>query len=242
MTERRRPPTSRREGARGARARQGLPRAARDRGRHRRGLPVPRHLRVPRRREAARRARAPDHAPPGGLARGDREEPARHREAQGQARLDRSRHPDDGVDRREGGGRARRAPAHRAGVHQPPDVSPTSSRSRSRPIRRSATAASCPRRRARRASRGTSRARSRTCRGCDRLHRAQLDDTDNPYNTYQHEGLPPGPIANPGRRSIEAAISPDGSDYLFFVAKNDREHVFSKTVDEHERAVTKYQR
>ncbi|NVB84903.1 MAG: endolytic transglycosylase MltG [Kofleriaceae bacterium] len=78
--------------------------------------------------------------------------------------------------------------------------------------------------------------------GCDRLHRAQLDDVDNPYNTYRHEGLPPGPISNPGRRSIEAVISPDGSDYLYFVAKNDREHVFSKTVQEHERNVTKYQR
>jgi UPF0755 protein len=78
--------------------------------------------------------------------------------------------------------------------------------------------------------------------GCDRLHRIQLDDKDNPYNTYEHEGLPPGPIANPGRRSMEAVVSPDGSDYLFFVAKNDREHVFSKTVQEHERAVDKYQR
>lgn len=78
--------------------------------------------------------------------------------------------------------------------------------------------------------------------GCDRLHRIQLDDKDNPYNTYQHEGLPPGPIANPGKRSIEATLTPDGSDYLFFVAKNDREHVFSKTLAEHERAVDKYMR
>ncbi len=78
--------------------------------------------------------------------------------------------------------------------------------------------------------------------GCDRLRRAQLDDKDNPYNTYQHEGLPPGPIANPGRRSMEAVVSPDGSDYLYFVAKNEREHVFSKTYAEHERAVNKYQR
>lgn len=78
--------------------------------------------------------------------------------------------------------------------------------------------------------------------GCDRLHRAQLDDKDNPYNTYEHEGLPPGPIANPGKRSIEATLTPDGSDYLFFVAKNPREHVFSKTVQEHERAVDKYMR
>lgn len=78
--------------------------------------------------------------------------------------------------------------------------------------------------------------------GCERLRRAQLDDKDNPYNTYQHEGLPPGPIANPGKLSIEATLKPDGSDYLFFVAKNDREHVFSKTLSEHERAVDKYQR
>jgi UPF0755 protein len=78
--------------------------------------------------------------------------------------------------------------------------------------------------------------------GCDRLHRAQLDDQDNPYNTYQHEGLPPGPISNPGRRSLEAAVSPDGSEYLYFVAKNEREHVFSKTFDEHKKNVAKYQK
>ncbi len=62
-----------------------------------------------------------------------------------------------------------------------------------------------------------------------RLHRAQLDDADNPYNTYQHEGLPPGPISNPGRGAIEAALTPDGSDYLFFVAKNARNHAFART-------------
>lgn len=78
--------------------------------------------------------------------------------------------------------------------------------------------------------------------GCDRLHRAQIDDEDNPYNTYRHEGLPPGPISNPGRSSIEAVISPDGSDYLYFVAKNERQHVFSKTLDEHKRNVDKYQK
>lgn len=76
--------------------------------------------------------------------------------------------------------------------------------------------------------------------GCDRLHRAQLDDKDNPYNTYQLEGLPPGPIASPGRSSIEAVVSPDGSDYLYFVAKNDREHAFAKTFDEHKKNVEKY--
>ncbi len=78
--------------------------------------------------------------------------------------------------------------------------------------------------------------------GCDRLHRAQLDDADNPYNTYAHEGLPPGPISNPGKASIEATLSPDGSDYFFFVAtsKNSRNHAFAKTAEEHERNVKKY--
>ncbi len=78
--------------------------------------------------------------------------------------------------------------------------------------------------------------------GCDRLRRAQLDDKDNPYNTYAHEGLPPGPIANPGKASIEATLSPDGSDYFFFVAtsKGSRTHAFAKTVEEHERNVKKY--
>ena len=78
--------------------------------------------------------------------------------------------------------------------------------------------------------------------GCDRLHRAQLDDADNPYNTYAHEGLPPGPISNPGKASIEATLSPDGSDYFYFVAtsKNSRTHAFAKTVEEHERNVRKY--
>lgn len=78
--------------------------------------------------------------------------------------------------------------------------------------------------------------------GCDRLHRAQLDDADNPYNTYAHEGLPPGPISNPGKASIEATLSPDGSEYFFFVAtsKNSRNHAFAKTAEEHERNVKKY--
>ncbi|MDX2091487.1 MAG: endolytic transglycosylase MltG [Kofleriaceae bacterium] len=78
--------------------------------------------------------------------------------------------------------------------------------------------------------------------GCDRLHRAQLDDQDNPYNSYAHEGLPPGPISNPGRASIEATLSPDDNDYFFFVAKakGASEHAFAKSVDEHERNVKKY--
>jgi UPF0755 protein len=76
----------------------------------------------------------------------------------------------------------------------------------------------------------------------DRLRRAQLDDTENLYNTYRHEGLPPGPISNPGKGSMAAAISPDGSDYFYFVAKDSRRHVFSTTFEEHKRAVDTYQR
>jgi UPF0755 protein len=76
----------------------------------------------------------------------------------------------------------------------------------------------------------------------DRLHTAQLHDKDNPYNTYEHAGLPPGPISNPGKRSIEAVLAPDGSDFLYFVAKDARNHVFAKTFEEHKRNVDKYQK
>jgi UPF0755 protein len=76
----------------------------------------------------------------------------------------------------------------------------------------------------------------------DRLRRAQLDDSDNPYNTYRHEGLPPGPISNPGKSSMAAAINPDGSNYFYFVAKDARNHIFSTTFEDHKRAVDKYQR
>jgi len=76
----------------------------------------------------------------------------------------------------------------------------------------------------------------------DRLHRAQLDDKDNAYNTYQHDGLPPGPICNPGKASLVATMSPDGSDYLYFVAKDARNHVFARTYEEHKKNVDKYQK
>jgi UPF0755 protein len=79
-------------------------------------------------------------------------------------------------------------------------------------------------------------------KGTDRLRRAQLDDVDNPYNTYRHEGLPPGPIGNPGRASLEAAVNPDRSKFLFFVGRNDGTHIFSRTYAEHTRWVNKYQR
>ena len=87
--------------------------------------------------------------------------------------------------------------------------------------------------------------KSAACRKWDpsqRLRRAQLDDRDNLYNTYQHEGLPPGPICNPGQAALAATVTPDRSKYLYFVSRNDGTHVFSRTRQEHERAVDAYQR
>jgi len=63
-----------------------------------------------------------------------------------------------------------------------------------------------------------------------------------PYNTYVIRGLPPGPIANPGREAIEAVLYPAETDYLFFVSKNDGSHHFSRTLPEHNRAVRTYQK
>ena len=64
---------------------------------------------------------------------------------------------------------------------------------------------------------------------------------NTPYNTYVIRGLPPGPIASSGIKSIRAALYPDEVDYLFFVSKNDGTHHFSRTNKEHARAVTLYQ-
>ncbi len=64
----------------------------------------------------------------------------------------------------------------------------------------------------------------------------------SPYNTYIHYGLPPGPIANPGSKSIMAVINPAKTDYLYFVSKNDGSHFFSATLSEHNRAVVRYQK
>jgi UPF0755 protein len=70
-------------------------------------------------------------------------------------------------------------------------------------------------------------------------HRRRLD----PYNTYQFPGLPPGPILNPGRKSIEAVLNPAESTYLFFVVNGtEGRHKFSKTPEEHEAAVQEYRR
>jgi len=66
---------------------------------------------------------------------------------------------------------------------------------------------------------------------------ALLRDSANPYNTYRHAGLPPGPIANPGEASIEAVLAPADSDYLYFVAKGAGRHTFSRTFAEHREAL-----
>jgi UPF0755 protein len=65
---------------------------------------------------------------------------------------------------------------------------------------------------------------------------------NHPYNTYRHRGLPPGPIAAPGRASLEAVLNPADASYLYFVSRNDGTHVFSSTLAEHNRAVSQWQR
>ncbi|WP_051617308.1 endolytic transglycosylase MltG [Desulfonatronovibrio hydrogenovorans] len=75
-----------------------------------------------------------------------------------------------------------------------------------------------------------------------RLRRSHLEDRDNPYNTYRHRGFPPTPICSPGLASIKAALFPEEHNYLYFVSRNDGSHHFSKTLQEHNRAVNRYQR
>jgi UPF0755 protein len=71
------------------------------------------------------------------------------------------------------------------------------------------------------------------------LRRSELN-ADTPYNTYRIDGLPPTPIANPGRAAINAALNPDETDYLFFVADGTGAHQFSRTLDEHNAAVARW--
>jgi len=73
-----------------------------------------------------------------------------------------------------------------------------------------------------------------------KLTRANLR-APSPYNTYLHRGLPPGPIASPGRASVMAALYPASSEYLYFVSRNDGTHVFSNTLREHGAMVRRYQ-
>ena len=75
-----------------------------------------------------------------------------------------------------------------------------------------------------------------------RIRRIHLEDKDNPYSTYTHEGLPPGPISNPGKAALKAVLAPDSTPYLYFVSRNDGTHQFSATLAEHQAAVNQYQR
>ena len=76
------------------------------------------------------------------------------------------------------------------------------------------------------------------------IRRSQLDDRHNPYNTYKHPGLPPGPICSPGAASMRAAVEPEAHKYLYFVAtgKSDGTHTFSTNLRDHEKAVQVYRR
>ncbi|HEY1203707.1 MAG: endolytic transglycosylase MltG [Bryobacteraceae bacterium] len=75
------------------------------------------------------------------------------------------------------------------------------------------------------------------------IHRSDLDSRQA-YNTYQHAGLPPGPIANPGMASLQAALEPAATDFLYFVVRPDGSggHQFSKELAQHTRAVEQYRR
>ncbi len=65
-------------------------------------------------------------------------------------------------------------------------------------------------------------------------------EVESPYNTYRNRGLPPGAISNPGRRSLEAAVAPADVSYLYFFARGDGSHAFSKTLEEHRRSIRQY--
>lgn len=73
------------------------------------------------------------------------------------------------------------------------------------------------------------------------IRRADFDNP-SPYNTYRVRGLPPGPIGNPGAASIDAALQPADTEYLYFVGRNDGSHAFARTLREHNANVNRYQR
>jgi len=73
------------------------------------------------------------------------------------------------------------------------------------------------------------------------LHHDDMS-TKSPYNTYRYAGLPPGPIANPGRSSLEAAMHPAVSDYLYFVSDGNGHHRFARSLEEHNRNVNAFRR
>jgi len=73
------------------------------------------------------------------------------------------------------------------------------------------------------------------------LHHQDMQ-SDSPYNTYKHPGLPPGPIANPGRTSLEAALHPATSDYYYFVSNGNGHHNFARSLEEHNRNVAKFRK
>jgi UPF0755 protein len=72
------------------------------------------------------------------------------------------------------------------------------------------------------------------------IHKADLS-INSPYNTYKYPGLPPGPVASPGKASIEATLAPADVKYLYFVSRNDGTHVFAETLEAHNRNVQKFQ-
>ena len=73
------------------------------------------------------------------------------------------------------------------------------------------------------------------------IHQSDLQ-FDSPYNTYRHAGMPPGPIANPGRASLEAAMHPAQTEFLYFVSNGNGYHRFARTLEEHSRNVAAYRR
>jgi len=73
------------------------------------------------------------------------------------------------------------------------------------------------------------------------IHQSDLQ-LDSPFNTYKHAGLPPGPICNPGRDSLQAAMEPASSEFLYFVSDNNGHHRFARTMEEHSRNVAAYRR